>query len=69
MKATNKKTVVKWENVLIIPVMIEMLIWTLKSQFSLIALFVSCVLITIIYNLIYLIRKKELATTLEKLID
>lgn len=68
-KATNKKTVIKWENVLIIPVMIELIIWTYKSNFEAIAFIISCLLISFIYNLILLIRKKELAQFVEKLLN
>ena len=68
-KATNKKTVIKWENVLIIPVMIELIIWTCKSNFEVISFIISCLLISFIYNLILLIRKKELAQFVEKLLN
>lgn len=65
----QKKKVTKWENVIIIPVMAELIIWTYKSQFEIIALLISCLLVTVIYNVIYLIRKKELVKTLEKLFN
>ena len=69
MKAANKKTVIKWENVLIIPFIIQSIIWVFKSDFVLISFIISYLLILITYKTIELIRKKELASVLEKLLN
>lgn len=66
--ATNKKRVIKWENILIVPFIIQNIAWIFKSDFKLISFIISYLLILVTYRVIYLIRKKELATTLEKLI-
>lgn len=69
MKAANKKTVIKWENVLIIPFIIQSIIWVFKSNYVLISFIISYLLILITYKTIELIRKKELASVLEKLLN
>lgn len=66
--ATNKKRVIKWENILIVPFIIQNITWIFKSDFKLISFIISYLLILITYRVIYLIRKKELASVLEKLI-
>ena len=66
--ATNKKRVIKWENILIVPFIIQNITWIFKSDFKLISFIISYLLILVTYRVIYLIRKKELASTLEKLI-
>ena len=66
--ATNKKRIIKWENILIVPFIIQNIVWIFKSDFKLISFIISYLLILVTYRVIYLIRKKELAQTLEKLI-
>ena len=66
--ATNKKRVIKWENILIVPFIIQNITWIFKSDFKLISFIISYLLILVTYRVIYLIRKKELASVLEKLI-
>lgn len=66
--ATNKKTVIKWENILIVPFIIQNIIWGFESNFKLISFIISYLLTLITYKTVELIRKKEFAATLEKLI-
>ena len=64
----GKKRVIKWENILIVPFIIQSLIWIFKSDFKLISFIISYLLILITYKTIEFVRKKELASVLEKLI-
>ena len=54
----GKKRVIKWENILIIPFIIQSLIWIFRSDFKLISFIISYLLTLITHKTIELIRLK-----------